>query len=33
MRALIHFDLGGQVCFGERFFQDVLLVGPRHVVV
>ena len=33
MRAFVNLDFGGHVCFGERFFQHVLFIGPRHIVV
>jgi len=29
----VDFDLRGKLCLGERFLQDVLLIGPLHVVV
>ena len=29
----IHFDFRGQIRFGERLFQNVLVVGRPHIVV
>src|SRR5262245_54946834 len=32
-RPRVHFDFSGQIRLHEGFFQNVLLIGPLHVVV